>query len=226
VKSRDFFETPTANTSDQRSQHGMMRVSATLVAFTLALSNLPGWSIALAQMATPSDISAASGKKTTAPATSAGQAQNPATNIVPDMTSETYGDWTLRCQHVTGGRRCEVSQTLVIQGQEKPIAIVALSREKKAEPPRLVVQVPTNITFEGGVRALTADGNTAADLVFRRCSPAGCFADAALDDATIAKLKTQTEPGSIKFRDATDQEISLPLSLKGFGSAIEAFSRL
>lgn len=143
----------------------------------------------------------------------------------PDMTSETYGDWVIRCQQASDAKRCELSQTLVLQGQSAPIALIAFGREKKGDPLRMVIQLPTNVTFEGGVKASLANGEPAVDMTFRRCFPAGCFADANMTDALIAKLKGHSEPLSIKFKDGTEREISLPLSLKGFGPALDALLR-
>ena len=113
----------------------------------------------------------------------------------------------------------------MVQGQSAPIALIAFGREKKGEPLRMVVQLPTNITFESGVKTHLSGGEAAVDMKFRRCFPTGCFADASLTDAVITKLKGQAEPLSIKFKDGTEREISLPLSPKGLGSALDALSR-
>lgn len=188
----------------------MMKASSAIAVAMMIATGFSGGAPALAQA-----------KK--APAAPAGKAAP--TNKGPDLTTETYGDWVLRCRKAAVAKSCEVSQTLVFQGQQRPIAIVAFGREKKGDPIHIVAQLPTNITFEGGVKTLMADGSVAADMAFRRCFPTGCFADAPLDDATIAKLKTQSEPGSIKFKDGTEREISLPLSLKGLGSALDALNR-
>lgn len=143
----------------------------------------------------------------------------------PDMTTETYGDWVLRCRLANSVKRCEVSQTIVIQGQANPLAMIAVGREKAGDPLRMVVQLPVNVAFDGGVKAMLADGTQGAELGFRRCLPAGCFADAGLDDAALGNLTRQTEPGLVKFKDAGNREIALPLSLKGLSMAIEALQR-
>lgn len=145
-------------------------------------------------------------------------------NSGPDMTSETYGDWVMRCRPGGGEKRCELTQTIIIQGQPNPIAMIAFGRDKAGEPLRIVVQLPVNVTFEGGVRAALADG-AGADLAFRRCTPVGCFADARLDEATVGQFSRQTSPGRIKFKDAAEREVSLPISLKGVSMAIEALNR-
>ena len=143
----------------------------------------------------------------------------------PDMISETYGDWVMHCQPKPEARRCEVSQTIMLQGQSVPIALVAFGREKKGDPLRMVVQLPTNITLESGVKAHVLGGEAAVDLKLRRCFPAGCFAEALMTDSVLSKLKSQTQLVSIKFKDGTEREISLPFSPKGLGPALDALTK-
>jgi invasion protein IalB len=112
-----------------------------------------------------------------------------------------------------------------MQGQNAPIALIAFGREKKGDPLRMVVQLPNNITFEGGVKAVLGSGETAVELRFRRCLNVGCFADALLTDPLTVRLRNQSEPLSIKFRDGTEREITLPFSPKGLGPALDALAR-
>lgn len=143
----------------------------------------------------------------------------------PDLVSETYGDWVLRCAPAAQERTCELTQTIAIQGQQNPIAALAFGRHKANEPVHMVVQLPNNVTIGGGVKALLANGESAADLQFTRCLPTGCFADVALSEAALTKLKAQATPGSLKFRDGSEQEIALPFSFRGFGPALDALTR-
>jgi invasion protein IalB len=141
----------------------------------------------------------------------------------PDMTSETYGDWIMRCR--PEAKRCEVSQTIIIQGHTAPIALIAFGREKKGDPVRMVVQLPTNITLDGGVKTHLSGGEAAVDLKLRRCFPAGCFAESTMPESLLTKLKSQTEPLSIKFKDGTERDISLPFSPRGLAPALDALSK-
>lgn len=148
-----------------------------------------------------------------------------AAKLVPDLISEIYGDWVLRCEPTPQERKCELSQTIVIQGQQNPIAALAFGRHKANEPIHMVAQLPNNVTIAGGVKALLSDGETAADLQFIRCLPSGCFADAALSEAVLTKLKVQANPGKLKFRDGSEQEVALPFSFRGFDRALDALTR-
>jgi invasion protein IalB len=131
----------------------------------------------------------------------------------------------MKCQAAADPKRCEVSQTILLQGQQAPIAQIAVGREKSSDPFRLVIQLPNNVTVQDSVKALLPGGEAAGDLRFTRCLPVGCFADMTLNDAVLAKFKAQGEPGSIKFKDGVGREISLPLSLRGFGPAVDALAR-
>jgi invasion protein IalB len=143
----------------------------------------------------------------------------------PDLTTETYGDWILRCRPAGDVRQCEMSQTLMLQGQTAPVAAVAVGRERKGAPLRLVLQLPVNLAFSSPAKVQYAS-NQELDLDFRRCMPSGCFADAALTDGILSRIRSQSDPLIMKFRDATERDISLPISTKGFGAATDALSRM
>jgi len=57
---------------------------------------------------------------------------------------------------------------------------------------------------------------------FRRCIPAGCFAEVELKDDLQKKFRAAAEPGKILFKDAADRDVAIPLSFKGFAQAFEA----
>ncbi len=178
-----------------------------------------------AQNTAPANAAPAARTKTE-PVTQADAHKATAANAGPDMTSETYGDWILRCRQPDGEKVCELTQTLVVQGQTNPVALIAVGREKKADPLKLLIQLPTNITFEGGVRAQFSDNTTGLDLTYKRCLPSGCFAELMLTNDLIGKLKAQSDAGSIKFKDGLGRDAALPMSFKGFPSVIDALSRL
>ncbi len=139
--------------------------------------------------------------------------------------SETFGDWVLKCRAVEGGQDCEISQTLIVQGQNNPIAMLAFGRRKAGDPLRLAVQVPNNVSFAAQPKASSPDGATIADLSYRRCLPSGCFADTVITDAQLASFTKLRAPAALKFRDGSDREISLPLSITGLAAAAAALPK-
>lgn len=144
----------------------------------------------------------------------------------PDRTTASFGDWTLRCDRradMTPPQRfCEIGQIVQRAGDAGPQAQFALGRVAAGEPLRLTVLVPVNVTFAGGAK-LVGDSSTTLDLVWLRCIPAGCFANAVVADDLFRKLKILKESGRVEYKDAVGRDISVPVSFRGFPEATEAF---
>lgn len=146
------------------------------------------------------------------------------------MTTASFGDWTLRCQRMDAngkvGRVCEVSQTLQVQGQAAPIAQVAIGRLKSADPLRLTAVLPVSLSFPSSVQVASDEKDAkAVDLPWRRCLPSGCFADAALDDDALRRWRGPSQGGRIVFKDASERELTIPLSFRGLGPALDALAK-
>ncbi len=142
----------------------------------------------------------------------------------PSATTATYGDWVVRCTQQGPARNCEATQTIYVQGQQQPIALIALGREKPEEPLRLVLQVPLNVTVSARAKLELKDGSP-IELPFERCVPAGCFAIVQAADDPLRRLRAQTDPGRITFKDASDKEVGFQFSVRGVGSALDALSK-
>jgi invasion protein IalB len=147
----------------------------------------------------------------------------PATNHEPQRTTATYGDWVVRCEIPAtppAKKTCDMEQ--VAQGQTGPISRVAISLPGKGESIKLFVQLPVNVSFAAPLR-ITPDGRDAGVTTpFRRCVPAGCFAELELKDDLQKKFRASADPGKIIFKDAGDHEVAIPVSFKGFAQAYEA----
>lgn len=152
----------------------------------------------------------------------------------PDRSSVAYGDWTLRCETTRPSgqpaqRLCEIALTFT-DARNQPVAQMVMGRTARAEPMRVILQVPLEARVEEAVR-LQPDptASEALSLPFRLCSVArgGCFAEAELpNDAVLRRLRARGEaPGRVSFRDSTGREIHLTMSLRGFGAALDALGR-
>ena len=152
----------------------------------------------------------------------------PAVSTDPAQTTASYGDWVLRCvrtgENNTGPRVCELVQSMVLQGQQQPVAQVALGYDKNDL--RLTLVVPPAVAFSRGP-ALGIAGATAPnfDLVWRRCLPNGCFADAQVGPELLKLLRSRTEPLQIVFKDAGDRDTTLPFSMRGLLPALDALAK-
>jgi invasion protein IalB len=142
----------------------------------------------------------------------------------PQRTTASYGDWTVRCETAPGPppqKVCEMDQ-VAMQGQSNPISRVLIPLPAKGEAPKLFVQVPINVSFTVPLKVAADAKDAGIATPFRRCVPAGCFAEIDLKDDLQKKFRATTEPGKILYKNAADQDVTIPLSFKGFAQAYEA----
>jgi invasion protein IalB len=141
----------------------------------------------------------------------------------PQRTSATYEDWTVQCELVAGPpaqKLCEVVQLGQAQGQT--ISRVAIGRVTKTEPFKIVAQLPVNLWLPTGVKIQLDDKDPGLAAPFKRCVPAGCFADIEIKDDVVKRLRAATGSGKISFKNSAQQDASVPLSFKGFAQAFDA----
>ena len=144
----------------------------------------------------------------------------------PSATTASFGDWVLRCQKVEATRACEIGQTINVQGQQQPIAQIAIGRPAPKERLRITVVLPNNVTLGTNVRmGLGEKAEQALALGWRRCLPMGCFADAELPEDQLRRFRVATEQGRTIFSDGAGREIALPFSFNGLAQAIDALGR-
>jgi invasion protein IalB len=148
----------------------------------------------------------------------------------PNSSTANFGDWALRCQRLGSStetqRVCEVAQQIRAQDQQNPVAELAIGRLKKADPLRLTVVLPVNVTFLNPP-SFSADGKTPEplDLGWRKCLPGGCIADALLKDDVVRRWKTQTSAGRIAWTDAAGHDLAIGLSFRGLAQALDALNK-
>lgn len=143
----------------------------------------------------------------------------------PAQTTATYGDWVLRCVRPEKGPHiCEVVQSMMVQGQQQPVAQVAVGYDKNDL--RFTILVPPAISLSRGPTLGVANASTPHfDLAWRRCLPNGCFADVAVGAELLKILRGRTEPMQIDFKDAGEREVKLPLSMRGLVPAFDALAK-
>ena len=148
-----------------------------------------------------------------------------AAQTAPQRTSATYEDWTVQCELNAGPpaqKLCEVVQVGQTQGQT--VSRVAIGRVTKSEPFKIVVQLPVNLWL-AGVKIQLDDKDPGLAAPFRRCVPAGCFADVEIKDDMVKRLRAATGSGKISFKNSAQQDASVPLSFKGFAQAFDALAK-
>lgn len=157
----------------------------------------------------------------------AGLAEVRAPAASPDSTTETFGDWTLACSTVpsTKERACEVGITIAVRGQTAPVARIAIGRQIKDKPMRMVALVPANVSIAPGVAIAIDAGKVALSLPFKSCMPGGCFAETNLGKDEIQTLRLRTNPGQILFSDPSGKPVALDLPFKGLDQALDALAK-
>jgi invasion protein IalB len=120
----------------------------------------------------------------------------------PERTTASYGDWVVRCETVAGpppSKTCDMEQLAQMQGQANPISRVAIPLPAKGQPARLIIQVPVNVSLSAPVR-ISVDNRDHLTVPFRRCVPAGCFADTEIKEDEIKRFRAETAGGSCSTR--------------------------
>ena len=147
-----------------------------------------------------------------------------------------FGDWVVRCDMrpagaaLPPGRVCEMAQTTTDQRQQ-PLAVLALGRQARGEPLRLVAQVPVNVQPAQAARLVLdppGRGEPPLALAFRHCVPTGCVADAELrEEALLRRLRTRPAEaaGRLEWRNSAGAETGIPVSFRGFTAAYDALAR-
>lgn len=114
-----------------------------------------------------------------------------------------------------------------VQRDDKPVAQVALGRPAKGQALQLTVLVPPSVSFATGAAlqpAREAEG-AALELTWRRCLPAGCIADATLNDDAVRRLRGLSEAARITFADGAGRMAALPFSPRGLPQALDALAK-
>ena len=176
---------------------------------------LPSVVCALSQMTAPGIAAPATPGK--------GTGNNPQVST----STATFEDWVVRCETKSPAPKvCEVVQTIAArnqQQQQRAIAEVVFGRLAKADPFKLVAQVPPGVYLPSGIRLVVDDKTPPLTATFTRCLQT-CMAEAEIkpDVIQILKSRTKAEPGRLEFEDGTRQQVKLPVSFKGLPAALAA----
>ena len=170
----------------------------------------------------------AAGAQTAAPAKPNATGPSIAQGALPDRTTASFGDWTLRCERrkePTPAKLCELTQAIQRAGDAGPLAQVAIGRLASSDPLKLTVVLPLNVALANAPKIAPEIKDLGPlQTSWQRCVPAGCLASINLPEDTVRKLRTG-EAGKLDYRDAADREVSLPFSLRGLPEALDALAR-
>ena len=131
----------------------------------------------------------------------------------------TFDYWTATC--ITPPKTCEMVQVQTVKDQPNPVGQITVKRTAKDQPYRIFFQVPANVWLQAGIKLTTRPNETPMTAQFKWCVPARCLADTDLPGNLIDKFRKLTEAGEEQFKDATERDVSIPVSFKGFGPALD-----
>ena len=156
----------------------------------------------------------------------AGVPQTPAAKPAnaPETTTASYGDWMVACSGSGAAHRCEAMHVIKdVKGQAA--AVISVGRVSKEAPLRLALRVPVNAVVNKA--AVLKLGAETIVLPFHVCIAQGCFADITLaDQDQLARLRglAQDVGGKVAWQDASGQDGSMDVSVKGMTAAFDALN--
>lgn len=162
--------------------------------------------------------------ETAAPAKAESKAEAPKPrNLAPaQATTKTFGQWTVTCRErldVKDKKSCTASLK-VTEAKSKKVALLWQIGRNKAGEPAFLFRTPLGVRIDDGVE-ISLDGAQARRFRFASCSPNGCHAVGALDEAFAKELAGAKEAvASFTFVDGQVLKVALPL--EGIDQALPA----
>ncbi|QYZ70380.1 invasion associated locus B family protein [Neotabrizicola shimadae] len=148
--------------------------------------------------------------------------------VRPDRVEEQYRDWTVTCgpaaSAATGA--CSMQQAVTDNATKAVVMRFVVEPAGQGAAPVASIIGPFGVDLAQGLD-LSVDGGPVRDLAFRTCLQVGCIATLPLDDALSADLRRGTAlVVSVWPSDNPTGTISLPVSLSGFGDALDRLQAL
>jgi len=173
----------------------------------------------------PADAAPSSAETSTESLLSLGEDVN---EVGQPYTRDVNEAWEMRCIRAEEGEEpCQMYQ-MMDDGQGAPVAEISLFRlpegGQAVAGATIIVPLETSLTAQ---LTISIDGDKARRYPFAFCNPVGCYVRLGLTAADVASFKRGNEAViTIVPARAPDQQVALPLSLKGFTASFDAVSIL
>jgi invasion protein IalB len=143
----------------------------------------------------------------------------------PQRTTAVYDDWTLVCAlPADKPKQCEIVSIQTLAEQNTPVGQISVSHLEKNGPYKLIIQTPPNAWVQTGVK-LSVEEKDSVPASFKWCVNTRCAAEGEVAEPMIDRLAKQNTPSSFVFKDAAQHDVTIGVSLKGFGPALEAMEK-
>lgn len=140
------------------------------------------------------------------------------------VINKPYGDWAVRCYDVKSPAPCDMIQSAANRQTQQRVMFISLGYAPAADSHLMQLILPLGVSLARGVTIIAGERRMEG-LRFRRCERDGCYVEMKIDPAVIETLLAAQE-AKIAFASDDGQDLSLPLSLKGFPQAHSELLRL
>jgi invasion protein IalB len=142
--------------------------------------------------------------------------------------NQPIGDWAVRCAQTTvkSPAPCDVIQLTVNQDTKARIMSFSLAYVPSRDTYAMQVIVPTGVALQRGM-TLALGEQALNGVKFTRCERDGCYVESLVDAATVSALSATGATTNVTVVGyGQTNEVSLPISLNGFGDAMNRMRTL
>lgn len=145
-----------------------------------------------------------------------------ATYNTTTQTVTSYQDWRTACPPAAlKDQKCQMMQDVLDSKSGTTVAQIAIGNEGGKD--ELIATLPLGLALEPGV-GLILGADPVRVFPYRTCGQAGCIAVLVLDDKTAASFKSSKD-GRVLVAGLDGKPVAIPLSLKGYGDAMNSWRR-
>ncbi len=151
------------------------------------------------------------------------QAENSVASA-PDQSSESYGDWTVRCVNRDGLPPCDIVQFVTNDKTKEQLMRLSIAYSGQAERYGFQIQMPLGVIISGGVIVRLDDKENWGNLKFTRCEVSGCYIETVITADTLDPFR-RANKGVVAILDREAKPMVLPISFNGFSAAMDVMSQ-
>lgn len=139
--------------------------------------------------------------------------------------TENFGDWTVRCFKIKGAAPCDVLQLAANKDTKQRVLSLSIAYVPSRDSYGMQIIVPLGIALAKGV-TLEAGDKTLTSIKYTRCERDGCYVEVLAPDTTLAEMANMPKTTLNIFGYGKTEAAKLPLSLNGFGTALNRMKQL
>jgi invasion protein IalB len=132
---------------------------------------------------------------------------------------ETYDDWVVACSTQQTGKACAMQQEQ--RAQQNGQRVLAIGLRPAGNSAEGTMVLPFGLALAKGASVQVDEGATGAPLAFSTCAPEGCVVPVNFDTKMLTALRKGTTLKVKVVPIGGGDDITLSISLKGFGSALD-----